>query len=197
MYLSDYSRYAAQGQRLRERMHRQGVNQRGDRLWTPKEDQLCRSLYPDYLALTKALPRRTKSAIQSRCKNLGISKKVHVWTAKERSDFRRLYASADRAEVFKRFPHLSDGAFHTLGRRLCIQRPKAPFVSTGNYLLDGLRQRARHEGLTMADLDEFTASRGYFRYKKWRPVRGRIKYDIIVRAIHELGGKLQIVWSDQ
>jgi len=197
MYLSDYSRYVSQGRKASARMRRRGINPRGDRLWSDEEDATCRELYPDYQALAGALPHRTMEALKTRCRSLGIARKVHIWTAKERSDFRRLYATADREEVLRRFPHLNVDSFHTYGQRLRVQRPKAPPALTGNYLLDELRQRARDEGLTMPDLDEFAGSREYFKCKRWRPGRGRIKYDFIVRAIHELGGRLQIVWSDQ
>ncbi len=197
MYLAEASRYARQSAQLRFQIRKRGYTTLGYPLWTAEEDEICRQLYPDYSALQKALPRRSKCAIKSRCCNLGIVRKVHVWTAAELAKFKRLYKSASTDEILTTFPHLSKDTMWSMAGFYKVGRPKQPYARTGNYLLDGLRDECKRQGITMPELDEFVGSKRYFRWKGWSGSRGSIKYGHIVRGIHELGGRLEIKWSGE
>lgn len=193
MYLTDYSRNAATAQRMRKLIQRRGVNPQGSPLWTDEEDDACKRLYPDYKALQQALPRRAQSAIQKRCGFLGIQNKVHIWTAKESFDLRRMYRSADSFALRDRFPHVSKAALRMKARSLGVYRHKKPYQATGDTLLDALRARAHAEGPTMSHLDEFVNGRGYFRTMRW--IGRQPDYIKIARAIQQLGATLSVTWD--
>lgn len=82
MHLAEPTKYAVQGQRHSQRMQRTGIANGGWPLWTEAETEICRSLYPDYKAMRKALPHRTQAALATRCQTLDIAKRRRVWRAK-------------------------------------------------------------------------------------------------------------------
>jgi hypothetical protein len=87
-------------------MIRMGRTPKGHWLWTAREDALVRALYPDYVALRKALRRRTYSALRHRARTLGIAKKRHTWTTTEVSRLRKLYPKASCRDLLAAFPDL-------------------------------------------------------------------------------------------
>ncbi|TPJ11449.1 hypothetical protein FJW04_24130 [Mesorhizobium sp. B2-7-3] len=197
MYLANVSRNAAQAQKSRERTQFTGVTTRGRLLWPASEDEVCRRHYPDYDAMRKLLPHRTRGALKKRCGALKITNARTNWTAKENSLFRRVYRSGTTEELIAAFPVKSLHALYERGYRLGLVRPVKPFKLTGDPLLDDLRQYCRRSNLTMLDVEKFVPSAGYFSGKGWRGGWGNINYHHIVRAIHELGGTLAIHWSVQ
>ena len=54
--LSYHNSNAASAKRARERVQRQGFTMNGKKIWSEEEDSLLRSHYPNYCAITKALP---------------------------------------------------------------------------------------------------------------------------------------------
>lgn len=76
-----------------------------------------------------------------------------------------------------------------------LSRPRKPYALTGIGLLDSLRQQCWQQNIKMAELDEFAKAKRYFTGKGWRGERGRVNYNHIVRAIHELGGTLSVHWE--
>ncbi len=54
MYLSDYSQNAARAQQARRRIRYLGTTPNGNKLWTPKEDELCQEYGSDYAVLAKS-----------------------------------------------------------------------------------------------------------------------------------------------
>lgn len=195
MQLSRPAFYARASARMRDTVRRRGTTCQGYILWTEAEDEICRRLHPDYSALLAALPGRTKGAVKRRCGSLGVTKKLHPWTGKEISDFRRIYPTAPAEELRERFDRRTRQAIEARAQSLGVRRAKPQYVPTGNYLLDALRSRCHEQGLTMRDLDEFVGRRKYFSRTHWRGRRGYINYNAIAAAIHEIGGRLSITWE--
>lgn len=195
MYLTEFARHANTAARMRKLIRARGETARGFLVWKNWEDDICRQIYPDYSALRKALPHRTQAALQKRCSALGIQRKVHRWTAKEISDLRRMYSSAGAHELRERFTRFSTREIRRKAQELGLQRLRKPYQKSGNSLLDALRERAHDQNLTMLHLDEFAQSGEYFHRRYWRIGKGKIKYDIIVKAIQELGGRLTVDWG--
>lgn len=197
MYLTDHARHAATAERTRRLLMKRGVGPNGSMLWTAREDDLCRRLHPDYGAMLDALPHRSITALKKRCSHLCVQRKTFEWTAKALSDLRRMYPAAEWVELRDRFQGVSPATLKRIASRYGIARKRQPYLSTGIYLLDDLRARAFHEGMTMRHLDEYAESGMYFQGQCWKGARGQVKYDKIIRAIHELGGRLSICWDDE
>lgn len=195
MYLTDCNRHALTAERARRKMHRSGFTPRGYRIWTPAEDELCRRHHPDYDTLEKALPHRTRAALICRCGYLGITRAPRHFTAKDYSDLRRMYGVADRSTLADRFSGRSPKTLGKLARSLGLKRPRPAYRPTGYYLLDELRSRTLAEDLYMTHLDEFAGSGRYFSTQQWQGKK-RVRYDHVIRAIHELGGRLSVTWDD-
>lgn len=197
MFLTEFADDQARGKKTRARIRREGQNCNGHRIWTKPEDDACRKAYPNYEAMLKELPHRTRSALESRCGVLGIRKPVHQWTGSEDTQFRKMYrAGASVEEICEAFPHMQREDVWRRAYKAKLSRPRKRYLPTGTALLDELREECWRQHITMVDLDQFARSGRYFDAKRWRGQRGRIKYDYIVRGIHELGGTISIKWGD-
>lgn len=196
MYLTDYNRHALSADRARRRMHRSGFTPRGYRIWTLREDELCRRHHPDYDALEKALPHRSRAALICRCGYLGITRAPRQFTAKDHSDLRRMYGVVERKILLERFAGRRAETIGNVARSLGLRRPRPSYRPTGDYLLDELRSRALAEDMYMPHLDEFAGSGRYFSTQQWHGQK-KVRYDHIIRAIHELGGRLSVTWDDE
>ncbi|MER8644666.1 hypothetical protein [Mesorhizobium sp. M1252] len=182
------------GEKTRRRIQKQGVTCRGYKLWTDAEDGICRDGYPDYAAISRALPHRSRCAIKSRCVSIGITKSS-TWTAKRDTLFRKLYRTATTKVLYEAFPEMESRAIFDRGSQQKLSRPRKPYETTGIGLLDTLREECWRQNISMADLDEFANAKRYFKDKRWRGKRGTANYNCIVRAIHELGGTLSVQWG--
>lgn len=186
--------------RLRQatRLHIQktGVNAHGYPLWRQEEDDLCHSLYPDYNALSAALPNRSRAALVTRCRRLKITRRLRIFTEEEERRFRKLYRSGTQQELYEAFPDLTPDRLRDRARCRGVKRPRVQYLRAGDSLLDGLRDECWRLGITMIDLDEFTrSSKRYFATRRW--CRSPIRYDIVLDAIREMGGEVvagQIEW---
>jgi hypothetical protein len=195
MYLAEFARHANTARRNRVLVKRRGTNFAGQPVWTPEEEDTCRKLYPDYAALQRALSRRTYHSIRARCRHLGIAKTKRQFTAREVSDVRRMYGRASDAELKSHFAHRNHDSIRYMAQRLGVRRPRPRYTPTGDELLDELREQCFRKGLSMPDLDQYARSKHYFARGTWLSARS-FNYRHIVKAIHELGGKLTIEWSD-
>ncbi|RUU07919.1 hypothetical protein EOD10_30320 [Mesorhizobium sp. M7A.T.Ca.TU.009.01.3.2] len=168
----------------------------GDKLWTDPEDQICRDSYPDYAAIQRALPHRSRAAIKTRCGKIGIRKiRTNQWTAKRDTLFRKLYRTATTKDLYQAFPEMDSEAIFDRGSEQRLSRPRKPYAKTGIDLLDRLREECWRQNITMVDIDEFANAKRYFVDKRWRGDRGAANYNHIVRAIHELGGTISVQWG--
>jgi hypothetical protein len=165
------------------------------KLWTSEEDATCKRLYPDYKALTQALPDRTRKAIEFHCQQLGITKKLLPFTAREVSDLRRSYKSATLEELAEKFPRRSRISLQSKAEKLQLHRPRKPYSRSGDMLLDELRSECFRRNISMRDLDDFAQSGRYFYEMRWRANLARLDYRHIVKAIKELGGVITVRWD--
>lgn len=190
--LSKYDfRGAITAERNRRRIARAG-EVCGRKLWTKDEDQVWRSLYPDYKAGLRKLRRRTYYALRNRARTLGIVKERHTWTGIEVNWLRRYYAKTTTSERTRAFPTVSKSALARAAYRFGATQ-RRPLKSTGHPILDNVRKRCRELNLTMGDLDRMAGTKGYFRNAAWL-CRGTINVSKIARAVVALGGNLHADW---
>ncbi|RWD23040.1 hypothetical protein [Mesorhizobium sp.] len=177
--------------RQAQRLHIQktGVNAQGYPLWRQEDDDVCRSLYPDYKALSAALPNRSMAALVTRCRRLKITRRLRIFTEEEERRFRKLYRSGTQQELCEAFPDVTLDRLRDRARRRGLKRPRVQYLRAGDNLLDELRDECWRLGITMIDLDEFTrSSKRYFAARRW--CRSPIRYDIVLDAVREMGGKV-------
>lgn len=184
---------AVRAQRSRERMMRMGRTPNGHPLWTEREDDVVRTLYPDYRALRRALRKRTYYALRHRTRALGIAKKKHVWLGTEVSRLRRLYPKGDRGDILLAFPEMSWQQIAAKARHIGVRRARRKLNSTGYPLIDLIRDRASDLSLSMVDLDEAAGTQRYFQKAAW--CNGNFNRKALLRAIEALGGEVSVRWQ--
>lgn len=179
-----------------ERMRHVGRTPWGDAIWTERELAACRQFYPDYEALTAALPGRSRRTIFERCRMLGLTANngVAPWTASERSRLRRMFPESTWAEICAAFPDRTKGAIERAAYKWGFRRKRRPYKQTCHEALDQVRARCVDEGLFMPDLDEFACSGNFFSKRAYR----RKKPDLLAvdRAARAFGGRLKIEWGE-
>src|SRR3546814_14648942 len=60
-------------------------------IWTRTELDLLRNLYPDRSALARALPRRTRVALASKAREIGLEPLLRIWVTEEAAKIRSVY----------------------------------------------------------------------------------------------------------
>lgn len=55
----------------------------GNKLWTEEEREIIRRLAPDYDAIAKLIPGRTRKAIRQQSSQLGAARRMHIWNGSE------------------------------------------------------------------------------------------------------------------
>lgn len=194
MDLRQLSRDAAKGQHLRQVKKRQGRS--GPfKIWSEEEQSIVRRLYPDYRALSAALPNRSLAGIRYQALQLGITSYRHIWTASQHSRLRALYPQASREVIMKNLPGLSWQQIVSHAVRSGFRRKKVPFLPTGSPLLDEIRAKCRQLDYTMGDLDELARTKPYFRRSNWRKTK-RPSSAAVSKAVAALGGTLMVEWQD-
>ena len=160
--------------------------------WTAEEDQLIRSLYPDYDGLQRRLRHRTRSALKHRARHLEVTADRHVWTNVEVALLRALYAAGvpDRA-LAEHFPHLRLGQIRAKAQHLRLTRPRRAPILLGVPLLDAVRQHATQAGMSLAELDRRARTGRYF-----QSCRRNLDLRCIWRAAQLLSGEIRINWDD-
>lgn len=181
---------AASAHRARERMARTGRTPNGHWLWTKKEDDIARALYPDYKALQRKLKRRTYYALKARTRLLGIARKNHVWLAIEVSRLRRLYPRATCQELMAALPNLNIRQISAKANDIGVYRARRKPSATGYPLLDAIRQRAFELNLTMVELDAMAHTQRYYQTSSW--CGGNFNRKALLRAVEALGGEVSV-----
>ncbi|MEF3133028.1 hypothetical protein OS035_16340 [Rhizobium sp. 268] len=194
MSLSDHARNAASAVRARKRVRKEGFNMRGEKLWSEDEIEIVRHLAPDYDAICKLIPHRTRRAIRAQASVLGRAHKRHRWTGAEVALLRRLYPNASREKLCESFPGVSWRAICAVARYHGFRRARKPYVLTGVTPLDDIRAKCFEIHWTMADLDEAAGTKGYFARARWG--RKTVNYKAIGRAIQSLDGVINIQWLE-
>jgi hypothetical protein len=170
-----------------------GRTPNGHWLWTPREDEIVRGIYPNYVALRRALRRRTYSALRHRTRKLGIAKKRHIWLTTEESRLRKLYPKADRSELLVAFPGMSWRQIAAKARHIGVRRMRRKLNATGHPLIDMIRDRAFDLRLSMVDLDAMAGTKRYFQKSLW--CNGRPNRKALLQAVEALGGEVSIRWQ--
>lgn len=194
MDLRRVSKDAARAQVQRERCRRRGVNFYGYRIWTKIEDRIVRNLYPDYVALRKALPLRSYWAIQSRACYLGISKKRKPWTSRDLQKLGRIFSQATWAELYQAFPGRTQNEIKSRARKAGYTRPRV-YPKTGVPVLDSIRSRAFSLNLSLLDVDKMARTRSYFSSARPRDIE-KLNWKAIRRAVKALDGEVMPTWKN-
>ncbi|MGO7375637.1 hypothetical protein [Rhizobium ruizarguesonis] len=139
MSLSYHARNAASAVRARKRIRKEGFNMRGDKLWSKDEIEIVRHLAPDYDAICKLIPDRTRKAIRVQASVLGKAHKRHCWTGAQAALLRKLYPDASRERLCESFPDVSWNASRDPLRIVRIQsdEPIGFSASRGRELFVG------------------------------------------------------------
>jgi hypothetical protein len=161
------------------------------RPWARGEDAVLAAAYPDYDRAHRRLPHRTRAALKHRAAKLDIVRRRHVWTAPAVRRLTTLVAAnASNIELARAFPHLRLTQIAAKIGHLGLPKRKIRLAVFDDLLLDGVRQRAVEEGLSLRDLDRLAATGRYFQSSTRRLVLAHV-----ARAIAILDGDVVIQWN--
>lgn len=173
-------------------MRRTGLTYAGQRLWTTLEMETLRRLHPDYGALVRALPGRTRKAIESKAQRLGLPKARRVWSEAEFHLMKPLYVQgAPMRSILERLPGKTARQVWAKAFRCGIRRPRNPPRTTGLALVDAVRRRAFELYMSMAELDEAAGGRACFRHPR------RVDWSAVQRVLSQLGGRIAVSWHGE
>lgn len=192
MQLSRQQRAALNAAALnRTYMARTGLTYSGQRLWTAEEIGKLRCLYPDYAALVAALPSRTRAAIASKVRSMGLARPLRVWSEAEFRMMKPLYLrGVPVSEMLERLPGKTARQVWSKASHHEIRRPRLPPCLTGSKLVDAVRRRAFDLNMSMADLDAMAGKR--FRARSSE----RTDWGAVQRVLPHLGGRAVVRWND-
>jgi hypothetical protein len=191
MSITDPIERLKQSYRAKEQIARAGRSPTG-LLWTKREDEIVRALYPDYDAVLRALKTRTRVAIRTRAMKLGITKRRYPWTAAEIFRLRRLYPKQTAAELQVSFPGVKPAQIRQMANLRGITKDRRPLPPTGIAVIDAIRRRAFELNLSMIDVDEMARTGIYFQSSRWRYLGVRLVQ--VCRAIQALDGEISPIW---
>lgn len=161
-------------------------------LWTVPEDNIIRRCYPDYDALFKQLPHRSRSALKNRAQKLRVFATTRrFWTGSEICTLRKLWKQTPKAELLAAFPGRTWASLDNAAQTQQLRRDRRPRKTTGIAELDTVRRRCEDLNLTLKDLDTLCGFRNYFtKSARGRKPRARM----LLKAIAVLDGHIEIVW---
>lgn len=172
-------------------MARTGLTYSGQRLWTVKEIDKLRCLYPDYNALVAALPLRTRAAIAAKVWSIGLARPLRVWSEADFRIMKPLYLrGVPVSEMLERLPGKTARQVWSKASHHKIRRPRIPPRLTGSELVDAVRLRAFDLNMSMADLDAMAGKRFYVRCSE------KTDWTAIQRVLPHLGGRAVVQWRD-
>lgn len=161
----------------------------GQRLWTVDEIDTLKRLYPDYEALTLALPERTRKAIGTKLQRCNLAMPRRVWSEAEFAIMKPLYVrGAPMSTILDRLPGKTARQVWAKASHRKVRRPRRPPGKTGLALVDEVRRRAFDLNFSMAELDASVARRNYFRCPR------RLDWTALQRALACLDGRVMVVW---
>ncbi|NTI03474.1 hypothetical protein G6K88_15735 [Agrobacterium rhizogenes] len=196
MSLAYHARNTASAERARRRIQREGYNMKGDKLWTDEERQIILAIGPDFDAIRKKLPHRTRIAIASQCRKMGLKQQQqHIWSAAEISKLRRLYPSASREEICQEFVHSTWVNIMQTARYHGLRRKRRPFKPTGNPSVDEMLVKLFEAKFSLPDLDKECRTKRYFQKGKWRYKRPN--YNHLAKALDVLDGEFRVEWREE
>ena len=164
--------------------------------WTPKEDTVLRSVWPDRKLAKKLLKGRTPRAICGRAELLRLNPTNRITVTA--ADQRRMCAAAARnstyAEVAKQVG-IKTRTVRSHLRKLGVHFDQRSDKLTGVYLYDEVRRYCRERRIRYCDVDLWL---GYRAQCLAKPNNLKaISTGMICNAIFKLGGELVAVWEDE
>jgi hypothetical protein len=195
MSLAYFARNASNGERTRRRILREGMTMAGQKLWTDVECETVREHVPDYDAIAKLLPHRTRAAIVTQAAKMGLRKSINIWTGAQISKLRKLYPRASKEEICATFAFSSWVNICQVARYHKLSRARKPYKPTGVPALDGLLEKCVEANMRLADLDMECRTKKYFHNHKWR--YRRLNYNRFIKAVELLDGKIEVRWPDE
>src|SRR3546814_4471932 len=103
-----------------------------DLIWTRTELDLLRNLYPDRSALARALPRRTRVAIASKAREIGLVPPLRIWSNEEAAQLRRAYRTGISVDALvEMFPGRSRRQIWSKASHMRCRRPRRAPKQTG------------------------------------------------------------------
>ncbi|TGE89206.1 hypothetical protein C9418_12735 [Rhizobium sp. SEMIA 4032] len=194
MSLAYFAQNARSAERMRERIRRSGMVA-GKSLWTDAEREIIRTLAPDYNSIAKLLPNRTRKAIRQQASQLGSARNMHIWTGAELAKLRKLYPSAESAQICAVFPHSPWENIKKVARYHGFRRARKPYKPIGNPPIDGLLLKCVEANLRYEDLDKICRSKTYFKGSSWRYQKPN--YNRFLKAIEYLEGRISVSWPKE
>lgn len=161
---------------------------------TAAAGEILRSRAPDYDALHKLFPYRTRTAIEAQCRKMGLQKTIHIWKGAEISRLSRFYPRASIEQICEEFPHSTWINIRQAAQYHGLRRRRKPFKPTGIVAIDMVLKKCFEANMSLADLDKECRTKMYFRKQKWR-VR-KPNYSRFAKAIEILDGELMVQWRD-
>lgn len=194
MDLRNLSRNKASAVRARERMLREGVTMKGDQLWTAEELGIVANYYPDYEAIERILPHRTRIAMYYAARKVGVRKSLRAWSASDVSKLRKFWHRSTQEELLAMFPGTTWEGLRSFAGARGFRRPRRPYKLTGCRIFDQIRARCFEIGWTMIDLDKEARTGRYFEQVDLS--RTKPNYRAMGKAAEALGGVLFVQWIE-
>lgn len=189
------------GERIRQQMIRSGFALNGKKMWTEEEKVLVRATYPDYHAMQKAIPHRSRASLECAAFKLGVTRKKFLWSAEQVSLLRRNYPIASTPQELMERIGRPLRSIREKAETLRLKRGPQPYKATGNKLFDDLREHCRILNFSMADLDQLSGTGRYFHSHHWSAGgRGRAPWfslEKTARGVLAIGGALKVSWNDK
>jgi len=158
--------------------------------WSPREDRIIGTLYPNYAEMQRRLRPRSYYAIRARARTLGLVTRRHIWTNSEVTKLRALYLrGATRTEVAAAFPGLRSHQITSKARHIRLIRGEREPYALGIPAIDIVRKQAALRGWTWRKLDKLAKTGRYF-----QQTTRRVDWSHLARAIDVLGGTIDIDW---
>ena len=194
MYLSHYAEGARSAARARNRLKKEGYVFGLRRVWSGREEEVCRLFWPDVRQIKRLLWSRSEGAIRAKGRALGLPiQKQHIWSAASLSRLRRLYPEATWDELHAAFPGVSKNSILHAVRYRRLRKNRRPYKPTGYLLIDEIRGRCFELNYRMKDIDALAMSKRYFYKAGWHS--RWISHKAIARAVAALDGQLTVKWS--
>ena len=162
--------------------------------WHKQEDEVIVRLYPDYNAIGKLLPHRTRRATFVRAQALGIQRKLRKWTG---AAVRRLVVQAGYMSMKEIYAANLDRSRSDIRRYLAAAgaTPARGRRESGVGLLDQLRDRCLAHAIPFRDLGRSVGNK-YALSLSSHSRRNTLEAQWTENAVHILGGELCVEWED-
>ena len=192
-YLRQYMDGARSAALARARIRKTGYVCGYGKVWSHREEQVCRLFWPKTYEISRLLRGRSVGAVQAKCRQLGLTPKAHPWTAAELSKLKRIYPASSWEEIYAALPGRSLNSIRHAVQYYKIRRNRKPYKPTGNFLIDQIRSRCFDLNYRMHDADKLALSKRYFYKAGWHS--GWINHKAIARAVAALDGRLIVQWD--